>query len=128
MYELKVEGHFSSSHSLKDYPGDCAKMHGHNWKVEATFTAEKLNHLGMAVDFKDLKKALKEVLDQYDHKHLNDLDEFQRTPNNNPTAENISRILFERLSQRVNFDGVRIGKVTVWETPTCACSFYAADQ
>jgi 6-pyruvoyltetrahydropterin/6-carboxytetrahydropterin synthase len=55
LYTLKVLADFASAHTLRDYPGACSRMHGHNWKVEAEVEADTLNNIGMAIDFKDIK-------------------------------------------------------------------------
>ena len=63
MYELKVEGAFEAAHQIPNYPGKCARLHGHNWVVEATVKGTELDELGMLIDFKKVKKALADVLD-----------------------------------------------------------------
>ena len=56
MYEIEITRHFSGAHRLEGYPGDCRKLHGHNWLVTVRLTAEKLDEIGIAVDFKILKR------------------------------------------------------------------------
>ena len=56
MYELVVHKTFAGAHNLRDYEGECERLHGHNWKVEVTLKSEKLNGLGMVMDFKIIKK------------------------------------------------------------------------
>ena len=63
MYTLKVEGAFEAAHMVNGYPGKCARLHGHNWVVEAVVKGRELDELGMLVDFKIIKKALKETLE-----------------------------------------------------------------
>ena len=116
MYELSVRQHFSAAHSLRDYPGDCQRLHGHNWEVEVRATGEELGTLGMVLSFSDLKAVLREALGELDHRHLNELPPFREE---NPTAENLARHLYRRieglLQQR--FQGVAVSGVQVWETP-----------
>ena len=66
MYTLKVEGAFEAAHRVVNYPGKCDRLHGHNWKVEAVVRGTELDELGMLVDFKAIKNALKGVLDRFD--------------------------------------------------------------
>ena len=57
MYTLTTMVEFSSAHTLVGHSGPCKKMHGHNWKVEVEITGEKLDKIGMVVDFKEIRKA-----------------------------------------------------------------------
>lgn len=116
MYELSVRQHFSAAHSLRDYPGDCQRLHGHNWEVEVRATGEELGSLGMVLSFADLKTVLRETLSELDHQHLNELPPFREE---NPTAENLARHLYRRIQGllRERFQGVTVSGVQVWETP-----------
>ena len=60
-------------------------MHGHNWKVEVEVCGNKLDNIGMVIDFKEIRNLTKSVVDQLDHQFLNDLKPFKEI---NPTAEN----------------------------------------
>ena len=73
---LKIITDFASAHTLRDYPGDCSRMHGHNWKVEVEVTATKLDNVGMGIDFKLIKNATKDVAKKLDHRYLNDIKPF----------------------------------------------------
>ena len=68
MFDIFIDTHFAGAHHLRDYPGDCEKPHGHNWKVKVTVHATELDQYGMGIDFKVLKKIVKEVIDNYDLK------------------------------------------------------------
>lgn len=114
MYEISVSLHFSAAHHLPEYGGDCGSIHGHNWTVRATALAEGLDRTGLAIDFRELKAILAEVLEALDHKNLNELPDFQSMP---PTAENISRWIFEKVAGRIERPGVRLGWVAVGESP-----------
>lgn len=116
MYELSVHQHFSAAHSLREYPGDCQRLHGHNWEVEIRARGEELGSLGLVISFSDLKALLREVLSELDHRYLNELPAFAAE---NPTAENLARYIFRRLQALLDerFGGVRMAGVQVWETP-----------
>lgn len=77
MYRLMIQTHFAAAHNLINYQGDCENLHGHNWKVEVTVKARELDQAGLGIDFKIMKKRTKAVLDQLDHKYLNDLQQFR---------------------------------------------------
>ena len=57
MYEVMVKLTFSAAHRVEDYPGNCERLHGHNWVVEVFARTEQLDGLGMVVDFRKLKDA-----------------------------------------------------------------------
>ncbi len=116
MYNIKVEGNFSSAHNLKGYKGKCEELHGHNWRVEAVVSAALLDKSGMAMDFKALKKQLNACLERLDHKYLNRTPYFKKI---NPTSENIAKYIYDTLKKRIR----NISAVTVWENNT-SCATY----
>lgn len=122
-YTLKVIADFASAHTLRNYPGACARMHGHNWKIEAEVDATVLDEIGMGVDFKVIKTAAREIAGRLDHRYLNDLEPFDTI---NPTAENIAAHFFSEMSSRLNDERIRVRAVTLWETER-ACVRYAED-
>jgi 6-pyruvoyltetrahydropterin/6-carboxytetrahydropterin synthase len=113
MYELTVKDHFDAAHSLRGYPGECCKLHGHTWDVEVTVRGERLDEVGIVYDFKRLKDELREILDGYDHAYLNEVPPFDGL---NATAENLARVVHERLSAAVGSE-VSLVEVAVWESP-----------
>jgi len=72
------------------------------------------------MDFRLIKEATKRVLDELDHKFLNELDAFM---NLNPSSENIARHIFTSLSRELNTENITITKVTAWESDS-ACASY----
>ncbi|MCW8956133.1 MAG: 6-carboxytetrahydropterin synthase QueD [Gammaproteobacteria bacterium] len=112
-YLLKVLTEFASAHTLRDYPGACSRMHGHNWKVELEVEASALNDIGIAIDFKAMKNAANGVCDQLDHRYLNDLEPFTSI---NPTAENIAAWLYAEIGQLINNETLKVSALTLWET------------
>jgi len=120
MYELRVFSSFAAAHQLRNYGGKCEQLHGHNWKVEAFVEAETLNPTGLAIDFHELKKALVEVLSKFDHQNLNELAMFEEE---NPSSENLARLIHNDLTAFLSNFNVRIGKVSVWESECCCASY-----
>jgi len=53
MFVLKIVTDFASAHSLRDYPGNCSRLHGHNWQVEVSVESEVLDALGIVIDFRE---------------------------------------------------------------------------
>jgi 6-pyruvoyltetrahydropterin/6-carboxytetrahydropterin synthase len=120
MYTLTVVTDFSASHIIPGHPGKCARLHGHNWKVEISVQSKILNELGMAVDFADVKAIAKSVIDEVDHRHLNDIPPFDTI---SPTAENVSAWLYQRLSKLINTQDISVSAVTLWETDRSRVQF-----
>lgn len=112
MYTIAYRTHFSASHHVRDYPGKCKNLHGHNWKIKVEVRTKRKDEIGISVDFKQLKKIVKPVIDRFDHKYLNDLDHFKKK---NPTAENIAEFLYQEIDNRLP-ENVKMHKITVWET------------
>lgn len=140
MYELIVKSDFSAAHHLRDYHGKCEKLHGHNYCVEVHFQQKKLDKVGMAIDFSELKSLLDKILSEYDHHYLNELSDFIKL---NPTAENIAYIISKKIRKKLpkpvrlparlrrsggdsRSGGVINLKVCIWESSrTGACYFDA---
>jgi 6-pyruvoyltetrahydropterin/6-carboxytetrahydropterin synthase len=124
MFELSVQTHFSAAHRLVGYDGACANLHGHNWEVEIFVRGSRLNNLGMLVDFRDIKTAIREVMKEVDHCDLNQIPAFLRET---PTSENLARYLHAKLGGFLNNDSLRVYKVTVCETPGTTASYWDED-
>ena len=122
MYEIQVQSAFEAAHFIDGYEGKCARLHGHNWTVEAVVRGEELDALGMLVDFKILKAKLNDVLADFDHRFLNELEPFARE---NPTAENLARKIFERLAASEIFNGTtKLYAVKVHESPNSCVTYH----
>ena len=120
MYELKVITDFAAAHQLRNFRGDCEKLHGHNWRIEVVLSGDRLNEAGLLIDFKDVKTAANKILEDFDHAYLNDLPQFK---DENPSSENIAAYLFQRLSSELNKGHLKVTKVTAWESDS-ACASY----
>lgn len=116
MYTIKVEARFCAAHNLRGYKGKCEALHGHNWKVEVSVEKEKLDKIGMAVDFRVVKQRLNTILDKLDHKYLNEIGYFKKT---NPTSENIAKFIYDELKCYVTY----LKSVTVWESDNSSAAY-----
>jgi len=114
VFEVYVQDHFSAAHSLRGYPGDCSRIHGHSWIIEVFVKCKELDEIGIGIDFWDIKKGVKDVLKDLDHFNLNELPVFKEV---NPTSENIARFLYRELGKKLNSDVVKVSKIKVSETP-----------
>jgi 6-pyruvoyltetrahydropterin/6-carboxytetrahydropterin synthase len=121
MFELRIKVDFPAAHHLEGYPGDCARPHGHNWVLEVFARSKKLDSIGLAVDFRTLKGAAKTLVAPWDHQDLNLLEDFRDI---NPSAEQIAKLAFDRLSAKVDNEDTWIQQVTVWENERCSASYF----
>ena len=122
MYELTVRSAFEAAHFIDGYNGKCSRLHGHNWIIEALVRGSELDSLGMLIDFKILKAELNKVLDEFDHRFLNELEVFAQE---NPTAENLARKIYKKLASAEIFNGAaKLYAVKVFETPNSCVTYY----
>ena len=119
MFAVSIEDKFSAAHLLRDYKGKCAQLHGHNWKVTVKVHVDKLDDIGIAIDFHELKSITKEVMDELDHKNLNDLDFFSY---HNPSSENIARFIFQKIQDQLPVY-VKLDEVAVVESEGCTIRY-----
>ncbi len=123
-YVLEIEDSFSSAHSLRGYEGRCEALHGHNWKVKVFVGGRRLNEVGILVDFKVLKRKLREILEKIDHTYLNEISPFDTV---NPSSENIAYYIYKEMKKSLEGFGVRVEKVTVYESDRAGASFIPED-
>jgi 6-pyruvoyltetrahydropterin/6-carboxytetrahydropterin synthase len=121
MYELTIETGFASAHQLRGYKGKCEKLHGHNWKVQVSVTAERLNEIDLVIDFHDLKRIANEIISPLDHSFLNDIFPFTEK---NPSSENIAKWIYESLKKKISDENIHVSAVTVWESDNASASYY----
>lgn len=120
MYKIEVITSFSAAHSLRNYKGKCEELHGHNWKVEVLVSSPLLNPPGMIMDFGELKNIVKNVLEELDHKYLNDLDYFKKE---NPSSEIIAKYIFDKIQMVIASRNCKLAEVKVWETENSCAIF-----
>lgn len=120
VYEIHIKTHFAAAHTLTGYPGDCARLHGHNWNVELFVRCKELDGIGIGIDFRIVKEKVARILEGLDHRNLNDLSIFRDV---NPTSEIVARYLYGALQRDLNDGRVWISKVKVSETED-AGAFY----
>ncbi len=116
MYTVSVQAHYDSAHFLRNYKGKCERLHGHRYVVEVALQTDRLNEAGIAFDFVDLKRHLRDLADGLDHQNLNDLPAFEDVET---SAENQARYFFNELSGRLPEElSAGLLYARVWETPT----------
>ncbi len=113
LYRLRITDDFSSSHQLRHYQGKCEELHGHNFLVRVEIQGFRLNHkTGILMDFKELKKQVKTVLQTLDHRHLNELEPFVQE---NPSSENLAKYIYTQLKSLLSDHPVQLNEVSVAE-------------
>jgi len=102
--------------------GKCNNLHGHghNYELEVTVKGTIDPQTGMIMDLGALMQTVQnEVLERFDHKHLNeDTTEFSTL---NPTGENIVQVMWNLLQPQLGAQLVRLG---LWETPKNFFEYY----
>jgi len=121
MFEIFVKTHFSAGHHLRDYPGNCEKPHGHNWQVQVNVRTTELDKLGMGIDFRTVKNALKNVLETLDHRDLNEHPAFKKI---NPSSENIAAYIFASLKDDLSAGSCQLHSITVCETDSTGTTYF----
>jgi len=116
-FEVTITANFEAAHRIPGYPGKCSQLHGHNWTIEVGVSGEQLNHLGMVMDFRELKAEVGKAVNTLDHCFLNELTAFCQYP---PTAETIAKYLFDSLLEPLSGKNVTLLYVRVWESPSAS--------
>jgi len=108
-YQISKIFNFSASHILnglyENHP--CSRLHGHNYAIRFWFGSDELNETGFVIDYKELDEIKNYINNSLDHRHLNDIFDF------NPTSENIAKFLFDNFKQKYS----QLVRVEVSETP-----------
>jgi 6-pyruvoyltetrahydropterin/6-carboxytetrahydropterin synthase len=124
LFEVTVEETFAAGHYLRNYKGKCENPHGHNYKVLVTLQGLELDKAGLLLDFKDLKQAMRAVVERLDHQMINDVPPFTEV---NPSAENLAKYFYEESNSRlksVTNGRVSVKAVTMFETDTTNATYF----
>ncbi len=118
MFQVSVREHFDAAHFLKEYHGKCENLHGHRFEVVAALNVPRLNKIGLAYDFTELKEHLRKILGRFDHVCLNDIEPFKSST---PSSENIALAVLDEMKPHIPAATAQIAYIEVWESPTsCA--------
>jgi len=121
MHTIFKDFTFAAAHAIRGHTRGCENLHGHNYRVRVHLAAERLDELGMVLDFADLKAMMQEILGPFDHRVINDIPPFDVR---NTTAELLGQYVFEEVERRLAADErVQVARVEVWENET-ACAVY----
>ena len=113
--KLFKEFTFEAAHKLPMVPKDhkCFNLHGHSFKVKITIEGE-VNETGWVMDFSIVKKICKPIIDELDHKYLNEIEGLH-----NPTSENIAIWLWNKIIKELP----ELSVIEIMETCTSGCRY-----
>ena len=118
-HRLRVEG-LSEEENRRVF-GECARLHGHNYVLEATFAGEPDPRTGMIIHLSDLDAIVRDrVIRELDHRNLDeDVAEFKTAAS---TVEMLARYVWKRLEDAV--PGAGLHRVRIWEDPDSFADYY----
>ena len=107
---------FDAAHRLPNVPAGhkCAQVHGHSFRIEIHLRGNVDSHTGWVMDFADIAAACQPIIDQLDHKYLNDIVGLP-----NPTSENLAKWIWQRLQLTLP----QLSRIVVQESPESGCIF-----
>jgi 6-pyruvoyltetrahydropterin/6-carboxytetrahydropterin synthase len=108
--------HFEAAHTLPNVPPDhqCARMHGHSYKVEVSVTGPVGAESGWVMDHAEISKVVKPLIARLDHRYLNDIPGLE-----NPTFEQLAGWLWRELQPHLP----QLSAIEIHETPTSRCVY-----
>ncbi len=110
-FEITTTRSFSAAHQLRLCDGSIEPLHGHNWRVDVSIGSERLDAIGVVMDFHELERLVDAIVGPMHNRHLNELAAFVTV---NPSAEGVAMHVAQSLRLPA---GVRLLAVEVWETP-----------
>ncbi len=119
MFTISVERHFQASHQMILPDGSKEPVHQHDWVVTADLSSERLNNMGVVMDFRALQAMIDKTVAGFDNSELESIGYFQQ---NNPSAENVAKYIYEKLLIELP-EGVKLQNVRVVEEPGCSAKF-----
>lgn len=136
MFEVTRGIRFCYGHRLLNYDGKCRHLHGHNGRAVLTLASSTLDARGMVMDFSHIKRVVSAWIDEkLDHQmilHKNDPAlpwlKQQGEPvflmDENPTAENIARLIYDFAAGQ----GFPVVEVQLWETDDCYATYRGGEK
>jgi 6-pyruvoyltetrahydropterin/6-carboxytetrahydropterin synthase len=123
MFKISVETCFRASHQLDLPNGSKEATHSHNWLVTASVSSNKLNAMGVVMDFHRLKETVDKIVAEFDNISLNKTDHFRR---NNPSAENVAKYIYKKLKPKLPKE-LTLRTIKVVEEPGCSAEYTTMD-
>lgn len=123
MFTVSIETNFWASHQLALPDGSEEPAHNHNWLVTAEVGSDKLNSMAVVMNFQTLKEMVDNIVAEFANKSLNEFSYFRQ---NNPSAENVAKYIYEELKPKLP-KGVKLRSISVVEQPGCSAKFESTD-
>jgi 6-pyruvoyltetrahydropterin/6-carboxytetrahydropterin synthase len=120
LFEVAYETTFCATHVLTEGGRPIEPLHGHDWRVEVVAAGERLDGMGVVLDFEHLKRAVGEVAARFHYKDLNAHPAFA---GQSPSAEAVARYFFQEVRQGLGAEGKQLRRVRVWEAPGCSATY-----
>lgn len=120
-FEVSVSGWFSAAHQLRLLDGSLEPLHGHNWHVTVTYAGDRLDGMGVLIDFTIVRPRLEELLRQFHDRNLNEHSAFTQT---NPSAEAVAHYIASQMAA-LDMPTARLRMVEVEEAPGCVARYVA---
>ena len=113
---LTKDFYFEAAHTLPHVPPDhqCARMHGHSYKVQVSVTGPVDPKSGWLMDHAEISRLVRPLIADLDHRYLNDIPGLE-----NPTFEQLASWLWRKLQPSLP----GLSEITIHETPTSRCSY-----
>ena len=115
-FELKQHFQIESSRFLphigKDHP--CSRMHGHSFKIILTLHGPLDPKLGWVIDYNDVSKLMKPILESIDHRTLNEVPGLE-----NPTSELLAQWIYQKAKPLFS----SLVCISILETPFTECRY-----
>ncbi len=114
--ELIKTFRFEAAHTLASAPDGhkCRRLHGHSYKIDIHITGQVDPKTGWVVDFGQIKQAVEPLLDQLDHRFLDEIEGLA-----NSTAEMLAKYLWDK----IKVDLPQLSAISVWESDTSRCIY-----
>ena len=120
MFEVAYETTFCATHVLHKDGKPIEPQHGHDWRVEVVAAGERLDTLGVVVDFEHLKHAVASICARF---HYGDITSHPDFAGQSPSAEAVARYFFREVKRALGAEGEQLVRVRVWEAPGCSASY-----
>lgn len=147
LIRITKQFNFETGHALYGYDGLCKNVHGHSYKLSVTVIGTPIqdsDHVkfGMVIDFKDLKKIVKEeIVDRFDHAtvfnkntpHVTLAKTLEQSGHKvilvdyQPTSEEMIVDFSEKIKLRLPAN-IQLHSLKLQETETSFAEWHASDQ
>ncbi len=114
--ELVKTFRFDAAHSLKNLPAGhkCRRLHGHSYRVDVHVTGTVDARTGMVMDFIDIGRVVKPIIDMLDHQLLDEVPGLE-----NSTSEVLARYFWSHIKPQLG----NLSAITIWESDTSRCVY-----